>query len=79
MTELYAPFALGLAILLDRARGRPIRTVLWAVAVACVLFSLLLFVSHLNFINTMPDRPQGDRATVEIRYQLTQSDFGITW
>ena len=79
MTELYATFALGLAILLDKSKRRPVRTILWAAAVACVLFSLLLFLSHLNFINTVLDRPQGDRATVEIRYQLTQSNFGITW
>lgn len=79
MTELYAPFALGLAVLLGRVGGRPVRAVLWTVAVACVLFSLLLFLSHLNFINTVLDRPQGDRATVEVRYQLTQSSFGVTW
>lgn len=79
MTELYAPFAVGLAVLLDRASSRPIRTLLWVVPVTCVLFSLLLFLSHLNFINTVQDRPQGDRATVEIRHQLSQSNFGITW
>ena len=79
MTELYAPFALGLAVLLGSARARPLRAALWTAAVACVLFSLLLLLSHLNFINTVLDRPQGDRATVEIRYQLTQSNFGVTW
>jgi hypothetical protein len=42
-------------------------------------FSLLLLLSHLNFINTVQEQPQGDRATTEIRYQLTESSFRVTW
>lgn len=81
MTELYPIFVLGLACLLDRAAGWPrgVRVGLWALAVLALAFSLLLLLSHLNFINTVPDQPQGDRATTEIRYQLTQSNFDITW
>jgi len=79
MTELYAVFAMGVAALLGQAKPRWLRTALWALALLCVGFSLLLLLSHLNFINTVPDQPQGDRATVEIAYQLTRSNFHVTW
>jgi hypothetical protein len=79
MTELYSLFVIGLACLLDRAEPRWLRKGLWAAAALCTCFSLLLLLSHLNFINTVQDQPQGDRATTEIHYQLIQSNFGITW
>ncbi len=79
MTELYPLFVVGLACLLDRTEPRWLRRGLWVTAVLCTCFSLLLLLSHLNFINTVQDRPQGDRATTEIRYQLIQSNFDVTW
>ncbi|MBN1179591.1 MAG: hypothetical protein JXD18_10280 [Anaerolineae bacterium] len=80
MTELYPLFVAGLAYLLERTASRRwLRRSVRTVAVLCVAFSLLLFLSHLNFINTVVEQPQGDRASVEIRYQLTQSSFHVTW
>jgi hypothetical protein len=77
MTELYPIFVIGLAAFMNY---RP--PYQWATRVLAVLalgFSLLLLLSHLNFINTVPDKPQGDSASTEIRYQLTQSNFHTTW
>jgi len=85
MAELYPIFVLGLGSLLGcRQAGRwrvPgwARGALVAIVALGLAFSLLLLLSHLNFINTVLDQPQGDRASTEIRYQLTQSSFHITW
>jgi len=76
MTELMPLFVVGLGLLLERA-GRRRRGAWWALAGLCLGFSLLLLLSHLNFINTVAERPQGDRASVEIRYQLTQSNLDV--
>lgn len=81
MTELYPLFVVGLACLLGWAADRPgwLRGGLWALTALGLAFSLLLLLSHLNFINTVQEQPQGDRASVEIRYQLTESSFRVTW
>ncbi len=78
MTELLPLFVVGLAYLLDRVEPRWVRSALWAITVLGVCFSLLLLLSHLNFVNTVLDQPQGDSALAEIRYQLTESSFDIT-
>lgn len=78
MTELYPLFVVGLAMLLGQAKPRWLQGALWGASVLGVCFGVLLLLSHLNFINTVQDQPQGDRATTEIRYQLTQSSFRIT-
>jgi hypothetical protein len=62
-----------------QSKGAWVAGPLWALAVLFLCFSLLLLLSHLNFINTVQDRPQGDRATTEIQHQLVQSNFHITW
>jgi protein-S-isoprenylcysteine O-methyltransferase Ste14 len=85
MAELYPVFVLGLGALLGRRQvGRWLipwwgQGVLVITVVLGLVFSLLLFLSHLNFINTVLEQPQGDRASTEICYQLTQSDFHVTW
>jgi hypothetical protein len=85
MTELYPVFAVGLGLFLGRipvvARrwSARYRAGAWGAAILALGFSLLLLLSHLNFINTVQDRPQGDRASVEVRYQLTESSFRTTW
>lgn len=79
MTELYPVFVVGLAALLAWARPSWLRSGVWALSVAGLILSVLLFLSHLNFVNTVLDRPQGDAAWVELRYQLVQSNFRITW
>jgi hypothetical protein len=83
MVELYPAFVLGLASLLSAAVGRgalrrayqPAVSLLTAASVA---YTVLLLFSHLNFINTVLDQPQGDTAVREIQYQLRQSSFHIT-
>lgn len=77
MTELYPLFVVGLACLLGGARPRWLRVGLYGLAVVLLLFTLLLLLSHLNYINTA--QAQGDRASSEIQYQLTQSSFDVTW
>jgi len=79
MTELYPVFVMGLASLLAWSHPAWLRNGLWAISIAGLVLSGLLFLSHLNFINTVLDRPQGDAAWVELRYQLVQSNFRITW
>ncbi len=79
MTELYPVFVVGLAWVLAVGRPTWLRIGLWTITVLMLAFTLLLFLSHLNFINTVLDRPQGDSALVELRYQLTQSNFRVTW
>jgi len=79
MTELYPLFVLGLAALLDKLKNRHLRGILWGVASVALCFSLLLLLSHLNFINTVQNKPQGDRASVEIAYQLTESNARVLW
>ncbi len=85
MTELYPIYVIGLAAFTSWLPPLARR---WAIlyqgatrvlAVLALGFSLLLLLSHLNFINTVPDKPQGDSASTEIRYQLTQSNFHTTW
>lgn len=79
MTELYVVFVVGLASLLAWTQPVWLRSGLWALITAVLVLSILLFLSHLNFVNTVLDRPQGDAAWVELRYQLAQSSFRITW
>jgi hypothetical protein len=84
MIELYPAFVLGLASLLSAAflRGalrRGCQLLISLLAAGSVAFAVLLLFSHLNFINTVLDEPQGDRAGREIQYQLRQSSFHITW
>jgi hypothetical protein len=84
MIELYPAFVLGLASLLGTAIGRGALRRGYQLGVSLltagsVAFAVLLLFSHLNFINTVLDQPQGDTATREIQYQLRQSSFHITW
>lgn len=84
MIELYPAFALGLATLLSQplfrsSTGRLYQTGVYLVALGSTAFTVLLLFSHLNFVNTVLDRPQGDTALREIHYQLRQSNFHITW
>jgi hypothetical protein len=84
MIELYPAFVLGLASLLSAAIERGILRRWYHLGVslltaASVAFAVLLLFSHLNFVNTVLDQPQGDTATREIQYQLRQSSFHITW
>ena len=85
MTELYPVFVIGLVVFLDRVpaffRGRSAlyHRAVRGLATLALIFSMLLLLSHLNFINTVQDRPQGDSASAEISYQLTESDFRTTW
>jgi hypothetical protein len=85
MTELYPIFVIGLAVFLSRlpplVQRWPAlyRGAIHVLAVLALVFSLLLLLSHLNFINTVQDKPQGDSALTEIDYQLTQSNFHTTW
>jgi hypothetical protein len=85
MTELYPVFVIGLVVFLDRVpaffRGRSAlyQRAVRGLATLALVFSMLLLLSHLNFINTVQDRPQGDSASAEISYQLTESDFRTTW
>jgi hypothetical protein len=85
MTELYPVFVVGLAVLLSqvpagvRRHSLLYRAGICGLAILALGFSLLLLLAHLNFINTVPDKPQGDRASTEIRHQLDRSSFGTTW
>jgi hypothetical protein len=76
MTELYPVFVIGLAALLAYDRSVWLRNGIWTISIIGLFYSLLLFVSHLNFINTA--LPQGDAAWVEISHQLFRSSFQIT-
>jgi hypothetical protein len=76
MTELYPVFVIGLAALLAYNRSVWLRNGIWTISIVGLFYSLLLFVSHLNFINTA--LPQGDAAWVEIAHQLFRSSFRIT-
>ncbi|MGC8786985.1 MAG: hypothetical protein ACP5Q1_06120 [Anaerolineae bacterium] len=84
MIELYPAFGLGLASLSSLSFSRKRWQHVYQIGVhllvaASVAFTILLLFSHLNFINTVLDRPQGDTALREIYYQLRQSSFRITW
>ena len=84
MIELYPAFVLGLAALLSMALAREnlrrlYQSAIYLLTAASVAFAVLLLFSHLNFINTVLDQPQGDTALREIQYQLGQSSFRITW
>jgi len=82
MVELDPVFALGLAVLIsapvfgDRRHAWSALThLLMALG---VIWAVLLLFSHLNFINTVLDRPQGDTAVREVRHQLLESNWHIT-
>ncbi len=79
MTELYPVFVVGLACLLAVSRPSGLRVGIWTVTVLLLAFTVLLFLSHLNFVYTVLDCPQGDHFLVELRHQLTRSSFRITW
>ena len=83
MVELYPAFVLGLAALWDARPGagawrRLYRAAVPVLTLVCTAWSVLLLFSHLNFINTVRDRPQGDLAWREVRYQLQDSSWRIT-
>jgi hypothetical protein len=86
MTELYPVWVIGLAVLLQTAhsqrKGEPWSSaVRWGILTLVLLgtvFGLLLLVSHLNYMNTNLDHPEGNAVWEEIRYQLAESDFRIT-
>ena len=84
MVELYPVFALGLAALLATRLTREKMHRAYQIGVhlltaGSTAFALILLLSHLNFINTVVDRPQGDTAVRELRYQIRQSTPHITW
>ncbi len=86
MTELYPVWVVGLATLMQSvhgfARSRVLRiaasSTVTALVVLAVLFGLVLLLSHLNYVNTNLDHPEGGPIWEEIRYQFTESDFRIT-
>jgi len=84
MTELYPLLVCSLAVLLvsvpplSRKPRALLGLSLGAVLFLCLAFSLLLFFSHLNYINTVLAHPEGSTAFNEIRHQLKGSTFGIT-
>ena len=86
MTELYPVWVIGLATLVQSAcsvkkRGIWANAARWgtvALVVAGVFFSLLLLLSHLNYVNTNLAHPEGGALWEEIKYQFTESDFRIT-
>jgi len=86
MTELYPVWVVGLATLMQSlhgfARSRLLRiaasSTVTALVVLAVLFGLVLMLSHLNYVNTNLDHPEGGPLWEEIRYQFTESDFRIT-
>ena len=79
MVELYPVFVLGLAAVLGiAAKATWRRATAYGLTALCTAYAGLLLFSHLNFINTVLDRPQGDTAVHEIQYQLTMSSFRIT-
>jgi len=84
MVELYPVCVFGLATLLStkpvpERLHRAYQTSVYLLTAGSTAFAVLLLLSHLNFINTVLDRPQGDIALRELRYQLQQSSFHITW
>jgi len=86
MTELYPIWVIGLATLLHRAwsavpssaYSRWIRWGTVCLVLVGVVFSLLLLLSHLNYVNTNLAHPEGGPLWDEISYHFTQSDFRIT-
>jgi hypothetical protein len=86
MTELYPVWVVGLAMLMQTvhgfARSRVLRiaasSTVTALVVVAVLFGLVLLLSHLNYVNTNLDHPEGGPLWEEIRYQFAESDFRIT-
>jgi hypothetical protein len=84
MIELYPAFVMGLASLLSAAfvpgaLRRACQLMISLLTAVSVGFAVLLLFSHLNFVNTVLDQPEGDTALREIQYQLRQSSFLITW
>ncbi len=82
MIELYPVFVLGLAVWVGipnfsgwRRAWSMLAYVLTAMGLA---WAVLLLFSHLNFINTVQGRPQGDTAAREVRHQLLESSWGVT-
>ena len=76
MTELYPVFVIGLAYLLAYVQPAWLRKGVWVLSVVGLILSMLLFISHLNFINTV--LPQGATAWIELRHQLLESSLWIT-
>lgn len=76
-TELYPFFVIGMAYLLSCIRNKPIRFAMWALSSIGLIFSILLFLAHLNFINTA--EPQGSTVWAELHHQFFVSNFQITW
>jgi hypothetical protein len=86
MTELYPVWVIGLATLLHTTQsasrtaawGKWARSITVSLVILGILFGLLLLVSHLNYINTNLDHPEGGPIWEEISYQFTASDLRIT-
>jgi hypothetical protein len=86
MTEMYPIWVIGLATLLEagcstangRAWGSALRRGMVALVLLGVVLGLLTLASHVNYVNTNLDHPEGSALWEEIRYQLVDSDFRIT-
>jgi len=86
MTELYPVWVIGLSTVVQAAwsagtttrRGVLARWGTTFLITLAVAFGLLLFLSHLNYVNTNLAHPEGGPIWAEIKYQFTQSDFRIT-
>jgi len=84
MAEAYPVFVIGLAALLSSRLPagwwrRLYHSALALAVTAATAYAGLLLFSHLNYINTVLDRPQGSTAASEICYQVRESSWHITW
>jgi hypothetical protein len=86
MTELYPVWVIGLATLVQAAysiekRGLWRRLARWgtlSLVLLGVVFGLLLFLSHLNYVNTNLAHPEGGPLWEAIRYHFVDSNLHIT-
>ncbi|TKJ29420.1 MAG: hypothetical protein CEE40_08405 [Chloroflexi bacterium B3_Chlor] len=86
MTELYPVWVIGLATLVEAShsfdRGglwtKAIRWGTFSLVLVGIAFGLLLLLSHLNYVNTNLDHPEGSALWEEIKYHLTESNLRIT-
>ncbi len=82
MVEPYPVFVLGLAVLLSVPVFNGLRRI-WSTFLLLLVglgagWAVLLLFSHLNFVNTVLDRPQGDTAAREVHHQLFESSWRVT-
>ena len=81
LTELYPVLVLSLGALLQRmgeARHQLLRRAALSVPALLLAYSMVLFFSHLNYVATNLEHPEGNTAWEEIRYQFQDSDLGVT-